>query len=358
MAADAESGGGDDFADEGSWYAALVAGEHVGNWLDAVRDTSKPAHRRAAAARSLAAKVRSDVIYAAEAGQAKALEVLHAVAASDQGDDALRTALALALDACAAAAASDQHRTVMHNLGGGVHVSVTETSLDHGVGAKLWRAAVLLSREIAAAPHAVAGARILELGAGVGLVGLTAAKCGAAAVVLSDFETPLLDALHASVRRNNLEHVARVVRLDWREELDGSDAAADAFASLHLGGGRHGDAAASLAPDETFDIVLGSDVLYESIHATALPHAVHRRLRKGGTCRLLGAVRDRAMLNLLVRRCAELGLCVRESPVTVRWRNDARTPRARPIAVLEYRTVSFKRLIVSLSVVMRAGITG
>jgi|AntAceMinimDraft_5_1070358.scaffolds.fasta_scaffold24752_3 hypothetical protein len=30
-------GGGDDVADEGDWYAALVAGEHVGDWLDIIK---------------------------------------------------------------------------------------------------------------------------------------------------------------------------------------------------------------------------------------------------------------------------------------------------------------------------------
>ena len=28
----------DAVADEGDWYAALVAGEHVGDWLDTVRN--------------------------------------------------------------------------------------------------------------------------------------------------------------------------------------------------------------------------------------------------------------------------------------------------------------------------------
>lgn len=29
--------GGGDVADEGDWYAALVAGEHVGDWLDIIK---------------------------------------------------------------------------------------------------------------------------------------------------------------------------------------------------------------------------------------------------------------------------------------------------------------------------------
>ena len=33
---DGDDGGGD-VADEGDWYAALVAGEHVGDWLDIIK---------------------------------------------------------------------------------------------------------------------------------------------------------------------------------------------------------------------------------------------------------------------------------------------------------------------------------
>ena len=31
------SSGADAVADEGDWYAALVAGEHVGDWLDVIK---------------------------------------------------------------------------------------------------------------------------------------------------------------------------------------------------------------------------------------------------------------------------------------------------------------------------------
>ena len=41
----------DAVADEGDWYAALVAGEHVGDWLDTVRNAKIPPGRRTRAAR-------------------------------------------------------------------------------------------------------------------------------------------------------------------------------------------------------------------------------------------------------------------------------------------------------------------
>ena len=51
---------GDEVADEGDWYAALVAGEHVGDWLDTVRNAKIPPGRRTRAASQLAEKVAAD----------------------------------------------------------------------------------------------------------------------------------------------------------------------------------------------------------------------------------------------------------------------------------------------------------
>ena len=53
----------DAVADEGDWYAALVAGEHVGDWLDTVRNAKIPPGRRTRAARQLAEKVAADSEY-------------------------------------------------------------------------------------------------------------------------------------------------------------------------------------------------------------------------------------------------------------------------------------------------------
>lgn len=55
------------------------------------------------------------------------------------------------------------------------------------LGLQVWTVAHVMCRELAAHPEAVAGARVLELGAGTGVCGILAAKLGAAQVVLLAF---------------------------------------------------------------------------------------------------------------------------------------------------------------------------
>jgi predicted nicotinamide N-methyase len=77
----------------------------------------------------------------------------------------------------------------------------------------------------------VAGLRVVELGCGLGLPSLVAAAHGAR-VTATDWAADAIDLLRENVARNGLELTAE--RRDWREPWD-----------------------------ETFDLVLAADVLYE-----------------------------------------------------------------------------------------------
>ena len=57
----------------------------------------------------------------------------------------------------------------------------------------------------------------------------------------------------------------------------------------------HADLPPGLPPDETFDVVLGCEVLYELPHAKWLAATLRRRLVRGGRAEIIGAVRDIAV---------------------------------------------------------------
>lgn len=345
-------------ADEGDWYAALVAGEHVGEWLETCENPERSAGRRERAGRSLAAKVASDRVYADEATEAGAAARLEAALASlslaapdasspdaraRQTHASLRDALEAARAACAdASGVVASVRELAFGLSvpprsdrgsrndDVVRVRVRELALGRGVGAKLWRAASMLSDVLFADPAFVRGQSVLELGAGVGLCGLLAAKLGAKTVALTDFEPALLDSLALAVRDNRAPGDAetRVARCDWREERRRAEAeteAADADAdddALAAAAARGGWLPA-LPFRETFDRIVGSDLVYERTHAETLPFVLRARLAKPlGVATLVGAVRDRALLDALVAGAGALGLDVAETKVAENKNDD------------------------------------
>lgn len=103
-------------------------------------------------------------------------------------------------------------------------------------GARIWDAGLALSALLA--DPSLAGKRVLELGSGTGVGGLSAAAAGAQ-VLLSDLpaNVPLLE---ANIAANRMGHAARAVQLRW-------GCAADEYQAA-LGG--------------QFDLICGSDLLY------------------------------------------------------------------------------------------------
>ena len=63
-----------------------------------------------------------------------------------------------------------------------------------------------------------AGMRVLELGSGLGLPGLLAAKLGAQSVILTDCLPRVLENLQRTVKLNELASVASAHMLDWVAE--------------------------------------------------------------------------------------------------------------------------------------------
>ena len=115
----------------------------------------------------------------------------------------------------------------------------------------LWAAGESLARAVLAGP-ALAGKRVLDLGCGVGVAGLAAARRGGRVTFL-DWEPRAHEFVRASAKRLGVTPEAHVVA-DWRKPGDVAD----------------------------FDLVLGADVLYDARNAPGVARFLAAALAPGG----------------------------------------------------------------------------
>jgi SAM-dependent methyltransferase len=238
---------------------------------------------------------------------------------AEDSEEALVQSAAALLAVCAGTASAGT-RTRTYVLCG-VRVQLTDVALrndDFGsVGAQTWGSACVLAEMIAEAPdrfgvccaddddggdgpQAGAGiARVLELGAGTGLVSLTISKIletsrerdsrrAGTVVVASDFYPPALENLKLNIQRNFPP-----------EEDDGADPAPSArnlsISEHFLDWEEAADPARALqAPfDEPFDEVFGADIVYELEHAMWIKACLKRVLRSTGRFHLVIPLREK-----------------------------------------------------------------
>lgn len=179
-------------------------------------------------------------------------------------------------------------------------VVVRETTYaEGGLGHHIWEASIGMSIWLARHEACFEGQRVLELGSGVGLCGISAKLSGAASVVLSDFglaeakaeaDSALLNDERSSSRLardtlpsaqqliDNLMHNRRanaqggameVMSLDWRSCLE-----------------------ASFEPVERFPVVIGTDLVYDSVNAAALAATIVAHTAADGVCYLMSTMRE------------------------------------------------------------------
>ncbi|XP_031984926.1 methyltransferase-like protein 23 [Corvus moneduloides] len=111
--------------------------------------------------------------------------------------------------------------------------------LDSQYGMYVWPCAVVLAQYLWVHRRSLPGKRVLEIGAGVSLPGVVAARCGAQVILSDSEELPrCLQSCRSSCLMNHLPHVP-VLGLTW---------------------GRMSPELLSLAP---IDIILGSDVFFD-----------------------------------------------------------------------------------------------
>ncbi|KIY67257.1 hypothetical protein CYLTODRAFT_353567 [Cylindrobasidium torrendii FP15055 ss-10] len=168
-------------------------------------------------------------------------------------------------------------------FGPSVHVKLTDIPLENqdfaSVGAQTWGGACVMAEAIVEDPSqfgmdpARQHARILELGAGTGLVGLATAKLyehwkTPVTILATDFYPSVLANLQSNITANfppDSQSVVSVTScfLDWALFPE----------------------ATAIKPtlQEPFDIILGADIVYEAQHATWIKACLRRLLRKSAS---------------------------------------------------------------------------
>lgn len=82
--------------------------------------------------------------------------------------------------------------------------AATDPDYDPELWSVLWPSAIAVSEELARQPELVQGARVVELGSGLGLPGIIAGLCGADSVLLTDVEETALKLGLTSAKLNAL----------------------------------------------------------------------------------------------------------------------------------------------------------
>jgi predicted nicotinamide N-methyase len=233
--------------------------------------------------------------------------------------DADEELLELAAAAVAALAAPDSRLTRAYRFGPHTLTLRDASAVTGGLGWRVWRAALILCDMLLSAPSLVADRRVLEVGAGCGACGMLAAVLGARHTVLTDCLPGLLETLEENIALNaepaDAAHAWAprvsaggggglcVRHLEWEEDAPaGSSGAAPPQSDCAV------PDAPRLAPDERFDAILGSDVMYEHAHAAALPAVLARHLAPGGVALLVCGVRFPDVLDAFLARLAAAGL--------------------------------------------------
>ena len=126
--------------------------------------------------------------------------------------------------------------------------------------AYLWPAAIYMSKAVMRADW-LAGTRVLELGCGVGLVGV-AARAKGCRVVMTDYDAKSVVVAQHNARLNGFDDV-EARELDWR-----------------------------VPPKETYPVILGCDLLYEQRNHLPILELLESMLEPGGICWLADGGRN------------------------------------------------------------------
>ena len=118
--------------------------------------------------------------------------------------------------------------------------------------AYLWPAAIHMSKAVRQSNWPT-GTRVLELGCGVGLVGVAALACGYH-VTMTDYDAKSVEVARHNALINNFQNF-EAAQLDWRTP-----------------------------PSATYPVILGCDLLYEQRNHGPILDLLEKMLKPGGIC--------------------------------------------------------------------------
>ncbi|KDO30248.1 hypothetical protein SPRG_19800 [Saprolegnia parasitica CBS 223.65] len=116
------------------------------------------------------------------------------------------------------------------------YITLAESPGHLGIAGKLWDSALILTTYLSRHQTVLSRKRVLEVGSGLGLVGMVCARLGAAAVTLTDMDE-VVPMLQYNLQLNALEAIASAAPLCW------------------------GTSSSHLSPP--FEVVVMSDVVYD-----------------------------------------------------------------------------------------------
>jgi predicted nicotinamide N-methyase len=164
----------------------------------------------------------------------------------------------------------------------------------------MWSAAVILSRMLCRNPQLVSGKRVLEVGAGLGLCGIVAARW-ASEITLSDYNPTILRHMDANILINKQEHgevtveaapirpgtTMRVRFLDW-EQLGGPEEEQPSEMKVVVESDLvEGPAIQALAMAERFETIIASDMVCQRKDAFGVVRTLLAFLAPGGTAHIV-----------------------------------------------------------------------
>jgi predicted nicotinamide N-methyase len=225
-----------------------------------------------------------------------------------------------------------------------VEVCVHESSWsDAGLAFRIWGTARVAFRvvDFASEYFIEKGKTCLELGSGCGLIGAAIASLDGGRCTVTEGAPGALAALSKTalgVNEARKKESMKVAFLDWRDDLaaleeekngtvecivtianaQSTKSPTPSFSSSSTCNFVHANKATfenahvnmRLEDDARFDCLVGSDLMYDRQHCTALAASVARRLRRNGEAIIFLAVRSEELLIAFGKKCAKRGLSV------------------------------------------------